>query len=74
MWTVALQGPLSMGFPRHEHWSGLPIFFSRGSSQSRDQPASSVSPVLQVGSWKKKMLKKLVVAYFTSKPELGPED
>ena len=22
-WTVAHQGPLSMGFPRQEHWSGL---------------------------------------------------
>ena len=24
-WTVALQAPLSMGFPRHEYWSGLPF-------------------------------------------------
>ena len=23
--TVALQAPLSMGFPRQEYWSGLPI-------------------------------------------------
>ena len=23
-WTVARQAPLSMGFPRQEHWSGLP--------------------------------------------------
>ena len=23
-WTVA-QAPLSMGFPRHEYWSGLPF-------------------------------------------------
>jgi len=23
-WTVACQGPLSMGFFRQEHWSGLP--------------------------------------------------
>ena len=23
-WTVARQGPLSMGFPRQEYWSGLP--------------------------------------------------
>ena len=27
------QGPLSMGFSRQEGWSGLPVFFSRGSSQ-----------------------------------------
>ena len=24
-WTVARQVPLSMGFPRQEHWSGLPF-------------------------------------------------
>ena len=25
VWTVTLQAPLSMGFPRQEHWSGLPF-------------------------------------------------
>ena len=24
-WTVAHQAPLSMGFSRHEYWSGLPF-------------------------------------------------
>ena len=24
-WTIACQAPLSMGFPRQEHWSGLPF-------------------------------------------------
>ena len=24
-WTVAYQAPLSMGFSRQEHWSGLPF-------------------------------------------------
>ena len=24
-WTVARQAPLSMGFPRQAHWSGLPF-------------------------------------------------
>ena len=24
-WTVALQAPLSVGFSRQEHWSGLPL-------------------------------------------------
>ena len=24
-WTVALQAPLTMGFPRQEDWSGLPF-------------------------------------------------
>ena len=28
-WTVALQAPLSIGFPREEYWSGLP-FLSPG--------------------------------------------
>ena len=27
-WTLALQGPLSMGFSRQEHWSGLPFLSS----------------------------------------------
>ena len=31
-WTVAHQGPLSMGFFRQEHWSGL-LFPPLGSSQ-----------------------------------------
>ena len=25
LWTVACQAPLSLGFPRQEHWSGLPF-------------------------------------------------
>ena len=25
LWTVAHQAPLSMGFARHEYWSGLPF-------------------------------------------------
>ena len=25
LWTVALQAPLSMGFSRHEYWSGSPL-------------------------------------------------
>ena len=25
LWTVAYHAPLSMGFSRQEHWSGLPI-------------------------------------------------
>ena len=24
-WTVAYQAPLSMGFPRQEYWSGVPL-------------------------------------------------
>ena len=25
MWTISQQAPLSMGFPRQEYWSGLPL-------------------------------------------------
>ena len=37
LWTVAFQAPLSMGFSRQEHWSGLPclvqgIFMTQGSN------------------------------------------
>ena len=35
LWTVAHQGPLSMGFSRPEYWSGL--LSSRGSSWVRDR-------------------------------------
>ena len=24
-WTVTLQAPLSMGFPKQEYWSGVPL-------------------------------------------------
>ena len=44
-WTVAYQGPLSMGFSRQEYWSGLP-FPSPG-----DVPKPGIepgSPALQV--------------------------
>ena len=37
LWTVAYQASLSVEFSRQEYWSGLPISFSGGSSQPRDQ-------------------------------------
>ena len=37
-WTVAHQGPLSMGFSRKEYWSGLP-FPSPG-----DRPDPGIEP------------------------------
>ena len=39
-WTVAHQDPLSMGFSRHEYWSGLP-FPSPG-----DLPDPGINPGL----------------------------
>ena len=46
-WTVAYQAPLSMGFPRQEHWNGLPI------PSPGDLPNPGIeprSPALQVDS------------------------
>ena len=37
LWTVAHQATLSLGFSKQEHWSGVPVFYFRGSSQPRDQ-------------------------------------
>ena len=39
LWTVVHQAPLSMGFPRKEHWNGLP-FPSPG-----DLPNLGIEPV-----------------------------
>ena len=44
LWTVAHQAPLSMGFPRHEYWSGLPFPPSGNLPDPGIEPASPVSP------------------------------
>ena len=44
---VALQTPLSMGFPRQEYWSGLPFPLPRGLP---DPGTESGSPALQADS------------------------
>ena len=62
-WTAAYQAPLSMGFSRQEHWSGVPlpslekkkkkhmlVFFKRENVVSqRDVPALNSSRILWVG-------------------------
>ena len=40
LWTVASQGPLSMGFSRQEYWSGLPC------PPPRDLPNPRIQPCL----------------------------
>ena len=45
-WTVTCLSPLSMGFPRQEHWSGLP-FHSPG--QLPDAEIQPASPTLADG-------------------------
>ena len=45
-WTAALQAPLSMGFSRQEHWSGLPHPPPGDLSNSGIKPLSLMSPAL----------------------------
>ena len=47
-WTVALQTPLSMGFPREEYWSGL-SFWSGDLLDPGIETASPISPALAGG-------------------------
>ena len=39
-WTTALQAPLSMGFPKQEYWSGLPLPFPGDLRNPGIKPAS----------------------------------
>ena len=50
LWTVAHQAPLSVGFSRRGHWSGLPFPFFRGifPTQGPNPPLSA--PALQTDS------------------------
>ena len=49
-WTLACQGPLSMGFPRQEYWSGLPCPPPGDLPDPGIKPASPESPTLQMDS------------------------
>ena len=44
LWTVAHQAPLSMGFSRQEHWSGLPCPPPGDLPDPGIKPRSPVSP------------------------------
>ena len=46
LWPVARQAPLSMGFSRQEHWSGLPCPPSWDLPDPGSEPASLMSPAL----------------------------
>ena len=48
-WTVAGQAPLSMGFSRHEYWSGLPFHPLGDLPDPGIRPASPVSLALASG-------------------------
>ena len=45
-WTVAHQAPLSMGFSRQEHWSGLPLPSPWDLPDPGIKPTSPASPAL----------------------------
>ena len=46
LWTVACQTPLSMGFPRQQYWSGLPLPSPGGLPDPGMEPICLVSPAL----------------------------
>ena len=46
LWTVALQAPLSMGFPRQEYWCGLLFPPPEDLPSPGTQPASLTPPAL----------------------------
>ena len=46
MWTVARQAPLSMGFSRQEHWSGLPCPSPGNRPNPGIKPTALKSPAL----------------------------
>ena len=49
LWTVAYQAPLSMGFSRQEHWSGLPCPSPGDLPILGIKPTSAVFPILAGG-------------------------
>ena len=58
-WIVANQVPLSVGFPRQEHWSGLPFPPPGDLPDTGIEPVSLMSPALAGG-------------FFTTKPPGKP--
>ena len=61
LWAIGHQAPLSMGFPRQEHWSGL-LFPSPGDLPHPGiEPASLESP-------------ELAGRFFTPEPPGKPKD
>ena len=49
LWSVALQAPLSVGFPRQEYWSGLPFPFPGDLPDPGIESLSPESPELVGG-------------------------
>ena len=49
LWTVALQAPLSIGFPRQEYYGGLPFPSPGDLPKPGIEPRSPASPALADG-------------------------
>ena len=49
-WTVALQAPQSVGFPRQEYWNGSSFPTPGDLLNTGIEPGSPASPVLRVDS------------------------
>ena len=49
LWTVALQAPLFIGFPRQEYWRELPFPFPAYLPHPGIEPSSLMSPALAGG-------------------------
>ena len=58
-WTIAHQGPLSMGFPGQEYWSGLPF---PSPWDLLDPGIIPASPALAGGFFTTEPTEKLIVA------------
>ena len=67
-WTVACQTPLSMGFSRQEHWSGLPFPSPGDLPDPEIEPASPVSPALAGRLFTSEPPGKLQSPFLTSLP------
>ena len=63
LWTEVPQAPLSMGFPRHEYWSGLPCPPPADLPDSGTEPTCPASPALQVDSLSTEPPGKLIYMY-----------
>ena len=50
LWTVACQAPLSIRFPRQEHWNGLPCPPPGDLTDPGIKPMCPATPALQVDS------------------------
>ena len=59
-WTAARHAPLSMGFPRQEHWRGLPLPSPGNLLDPETESESLVSPALAGGFFSTALPGKLI--------------